>query len=77
MDHCPLGMPQALCPLKAQPYGQDPVFNPFSDIFDAALPGLEDHYYNTTTVSISRLTTPTGVMQPQQLADDHMDRLVQ
>ena len=50
VDNCPVGMPSALCPLSVQPYGQDPVFNPFSDIFDDDLPGLEGNYYNTTTV---------------------------
>ena len=50
VDNCPVGMPSALCPLPVQPYGQDPVFNPFSDIFDDDLPGLEGNYYNTTTV---------------------------
>ena len=51
VDNCPVGMPSALCSLSVQPYGQDPVFNPFSDIFDDDLPGLEGNYYNTTTVS--------------------------
>lgn len=50
VDNCPVDMPPALCPLKVQPYGQDPVFNPFSDIFDDNLPGLEGNYYNITTV---------------------------
>ena len=50
VDNCPVGMPSALCPLSVQPYGQDPVFNPFSDLFDDDLPGLEGNYYNTTTV---------------------------
>lgn len=50
VDNCPVGMPPALCPLNVQPYGQDPVFNPFSAIFDDGLPGLEGNYYNTTTV---------------------------
>lgn len=50
VDNCPVGMPPALCPLSVQPYGQDPVFNPFSEIFDDSLPGLEGNYYNTTTV---------------------------
>ena len=53
VDNCPVGMPPALCPLSVQPYGQDPVFNPFSDIFDDDLPGLEGNYYNTTTVGCS------------------------
>lgn len=53
VDNCPVGMPPALCPLSVQPYGQDPVFNPFSDIFDDGLPGLESNYYNTTTVGCS------------------------
>ena len=51
VDNCPVDMPAALCPLKKQPYGQDPVFNPFSDIFDDDLPGLEGNYYNITGVS--------------------------
>lgn len=50
VDNCPVDMPAALCPLKVQPYGQDPVFNPFSDIYDDDLPGLDYKYYNTTTV---------------------------
>lgn len=57
VDNCPVGMPSALCPLSVQPYGQDPVFNPFSDLFDDALPGLEGNYYNTTTVGDQELPT--------------------
>lgn len=57
VDNCPVGMPSALCPLSVQPYGQDPVFNPFSDLFDDALPGLEGNYYNTTTVRNEQLST--------------------
>lgn len=56
VDNCPVDMPSALCPLKYQPFGQDPSFNPFSDIFDEDLPGLDGNYYNITTVS----TTGSG-----------------
>ena len=52
---CPTNMPSALCPLDVQPYGQDAVFNPFSDIFDEGLPGLEKNYYNLTEVSVCLL----------------------
>ena len=52
IDDCPQDLPQALCPLKYKPYGQDPVFNPFSDIYDEDLPGMEGNYYNITTVSL-------------------------
>ena len=55
--NCPSSMPPALCPLSVQPYGQDAVFNPFSDIFDQGLPGLEKDYYNTTLVSPPCLST--------------------
>ncbi|KAL0041497.1 hypothetical protein WJX79_005389 [Trebouxia sp. C0005] len=62
VDDCPVDMPQALCPLKVQPYGQDPVFNPFSSIFDEDLPGLDANYYNITTGSgeVSSVGSPYG-----------------
>jgi len=61
VDNCPVDMPRALCPLKVQPYGTDPVFNPFSSIFDEDLPGLDANYYNITTVSaIYSVCVPHG-----------------
>lgn len=62
VDNCPVDMPRALCPLKVQPYGQDPVFNPFSSIFDEDLPGLDANYYNITTVSTTHdVYVPHGI----------------